>query len=166
MNVIGLKNVRQIRYIVIRYNYKTRYSILDLYTFQKIKEFIFFFLIHWGQVNMLPLVTHTNKRQIWFLSDEKMHTCNRSYFRGNGMHPHEPPLYRAHVVLHLHHQAWPRLGSRAGQPSSRGLRGRHLAGRRRGGPAWPLSGAATAPEPPALQPCPGGIAPAPYLASA
>lgn len=46
INVIGLKNVRQIRYIVIRYNYKTRYSILDLYTFQKIKEFIFFFLIH------------------------------------------------------------------------------------------------------------------------
>lgn len=41
INVIGLKNVKQIRYIVIRYNYKTRYSILDLYTFQKIKEFIF-----------------------------------------------------------------------------------------------------------------------------
>lgn len=67
---------------------------------------------------MLPLVTHTNKRPIWFLSNEKLHTCNRSYFRGNGMHPPpQPPLYRAHVVLHLHHQAWPRLRSRAGQPS-------------------------------------------------
>lgn len=41
---------------------------------------------------MLPLVTHTNKRQIWFLSNEKLHTCNRSYFRGNGMHPTNLPF--------------------------------------------------------------------------
>lgn len=41
---------------------------------------------------MLPLVTHTKKRQIWFLSNEKLHTCNRSYFRGNGMHPTNLPF--------------------------------------------------------------------------
>lgn len=41
---------------------------------------------------MLPLATHTNKRQIWFLSNEKLHTCNRSYFRGNGMHPTNLPF--------------------------------------------------------------------------
>lgn len=47
INVISLKNVKQIRYIVIRYNYKTRYSILDLNTFQKKKkEFIYFFFIY------------------------------------------------------------------------------------------------------------------------
>lgn len=38
------------------------------------------------------MVTHTNKRQIWILSNEKLHTCNRSYFRGNGMSPTNLPF--------------------------------------------------------------------------
>lgn len=41
---------------------------------------------------MLLLVTNTNTRQIWFLSNEKPNTCNRSSFRGNKCSPTNFPL--------------------------------------------------------------------------